>query len=257
MRIIKFLPLFAFLILIGSCIDSNSNRFTKSPIDELIRDMDSISSFVIILYDMDYDESADLYKHQYQLLIDIPRGATDTTDTTDTIEQKRTDWNDVSPELFKKHMEDMGMEVASKKDGVVNKSVSPAGYSNYVGNEKYGHWQQRNGGSFWEFYGKYMFLSSMFRMSMYPVNHGYYNNYRRNYYNTGKSYYGNNGQKTYGTSSTYNKSNSNTRWNKKSSAFKQKVNSRVVRSTQNRINSKNNSRYNQSKSRSRSGGFGK
>ena len=145
---------------------------------------------------MDYFEDENVYKHQYQIL----------KDGIDTVTSEITPWFVVSDVLFKQHQEDMGMEVASKKDGVVTKAVSPAGYSNYVGNEKYGHWQQNSsGGSFWAFYGQYMFMSQMFRMSMYPVSYGYYNNYRSNYYGR-SSYYGHNGARTYGTSSSYNKS---------------------------------------------------
>ncbi|OYT10871.1 MAG: hypothetical protein B6I18_06830 [Bacteroidetes bacterium 4572_112] len=244
MRTLKYVSIALLTFILVAC-GSDTKKFVKSPIDTLIKDMSNLNSFVIILYDMDYFEDEDAYKHQYQIL----------KDGVDTVTSEITPWYVVSDVLFKQHQDDMGMEVASKKDGVVTKAVSPAGYSNYVGNEKYGHWQQRsNGGSFWAFYGQYMFMSSMFRMSMYPVSRGYYSNYRSNYYGR-QPYYGHNGARTYGTNSSYNKSRTNSRWNKRPSSFKSKVRSRVSQSTSRK--SRTSSRYSQSRSRSRGGGSGK
>ncbi|MCK5846436.1 MAG: hypothetical protein KAG84_03285 [Bacteroidales bacterium] len=244
MKIIKYTFIAILTLILVSC-GSESPKFQKSPIDILIKDMGNLNSFVIILYDMDYFEDENSYKHQYQIL----------KDEIDTVTSEITPWYVVSDVLFKKHQEDMGMEVASKKDGIVTKAVSPAGYSNYVGNEKYGNWQRNSsGGSFWAFYGQYMFMSSMFRMSMYPVSRGYYNNYRGSYYGR-QSYYGHNGARTYGTSSTYNKGRTNSRWNNRPSSFKQNVRNRVSQSTAKKSHTR--SRYSQSRSRSRSGSYGK
>jgi hypothetical protein len=204
---------------------------------------------------MDYDESSDKYKHQYNIL--IPDG--------EQVNSKTTQWFVVSDVFFDANKNNMGMEIASKKNGVVKKTVSPAGYSNYVGNEKYGRWRESNGTSFWEFYGKYAFLSSMFNMAMYPVRYSYYDSYR-GYYNRGQAYYGptNNGRTMYGTNSQYNSSQKSKSWNKKSSSFKSKVNSKVARSSSrtkksffSSSRSRSSSRYSRSSTRSRSRGFGK
>ncbi|RLD43760.1 MAG: hypothetical protein DRI86_09215 [Bacteroidetes bacterium] len=244
MKTLKFTLIALLILLLASC-GSNTKKFVKNPVDIMIKDMSNLNSFVIILYDMDYFEDENAYKHQYQIL----------KDDIDTVTSETTSWLVVSDVFFKQHQEDMGMEVASKKDGVVTKVVSPAGYSNYVGNEKYGNWQRNSsGGSFWAFYGQYMFMSHMFRMSMFPVSHGYYNNYRSNYYGR-QGYYGNNGARTYGTSSAYNKGRTNSRWNKRPSSFKQNVRNRVSQSTA--AKSHTRSRYSQSRSRSRSGSYGK
>lgn len=244
MQTLKYSLVIILALIMVSC-GSDTKKFEKSPIDVLIKDMSSLNSFVIVLYDMDYFEDENAYKHQYQIL----------KDGEDTVTSEITPWYPVSDVLFKTHQEDMGMEVASKKDGVVTKVVSPAGYSNYVGNEKYGHWQQNSsGGSFWSFYGKYMFMSQMFRMATYPVSYGYYNNYRSSYYGR-QPYYGHNGARTYGTSSSYNKSRTNSRWNKRPSSFKSKVRSRVSQSSSRKTRTA--SRYSQSRSRSRGGGSGK
>ena len=159
MQTLKYSLVLMLALIMVSC-GSDTKRFEKSPIDVLIKDMSKLNSFVIVLHDMDYFEDENAYKHQYQIL----------KDGDDTVTTEITPWYLVSDIVFKKHQEDMGMEVASKKDGVVTKVVSPAGYSNYVGNKKYGSWQQNSsGGSFWSFYGKYMFMSQMFRMAAYPV----------------------------------------------------------------------------------------
>lgn len=261
---------FCFLILVGFLTSCGSNedrvKFQKEPLDILIKKYSDIQDFSIILYDMDYNESSDAYQHQYRVLYKPV--------DKDTLLSEETEWHTVSDVFFDKHKDNMGMEIASKKEGVVKKIASPPGYSNYVGNEKYGHWKQRSdGSSFWEFYGKYAFMSSMFRMAMFPVTYGYWNDYRTNYYGYGRPYYGptSNGYSYYGSNSKYNQdSNKSSKWNKRSSSFKNKVRSRVTksatatksrrsarRSSSRSSRSRSSSRYRGSSSRSRGGGFGK
>ena len=252
MKKLSIISIISLFLLIGC---GNNNTFNKSPLDILIRDLTTYPSFTIILNDMDYDEGLDSYKHQYKILMDDNKGE---------VKDSLTGWYTVTDEFFDKHTEDMGMEVASKKDGKVHKTVGPAGYSNYVGNSQYGQWRERDGSRFWEYYGKYAMLSSVFRMGMYPVRYSYWNGYHTNYYNTGRSYYGprNSGRYMYGTSSKYS-STSKSKWSSKPSSFKQKVRSKVKRSAtttkSKRIarRARQSSRFSSSRSRSRSGGFGK
>lgn len=258
-------------IIIKSCagrFDNNerpSSRledWEKSPVDDLIKDMSDEQNFTILLYDMDADESGSstAYKHQYKILIQRP----------DTVLTKETDWLAVSDVFFEQHINDMGMEIASKKDGVVHKETAPAGYSNYVGNPQYGRWRERNGTSFWEFYGQYAFLSSMFNLATYPIRRSYWNTYHGGYYGTGRPYYGPSNN-PYGTRSyTSSASGRNSTWGSKSSTFKNNVRSKVSRSaaaTRSRSYSSGSSYSRTSRSssrsssgssyRSRSGGFGK
>lgn len=235
----------------------------KSPVDILIRDLSAEQNFSIILYDMDYDEAKKQYKHQYNVLVE----------KDDSVQVKKTDWLVVSHAFFNQNAENMGMELASKKDGKLSKVAAPAGYSNYVGNEKYGHWKERDGNRFWEFYGKYTFMSSMFRMAAYPVGYSSWNNYNSNYYGQ-RSYYGQttNGQRMYGTNSSYAKANTSSTWNNKPSGFKSRVRSQVQRSTPAKSSTaststkrtstqqkttRSSSRYSSSSTRSRGGGSGK
>ncbi|WP_221409128.1 hypothetical protein [Reichenbachiella versicolor] len=236
------------------------SEWRKSPIDELIRQLSDEPTYSILLYDMDADESEDIYRHQYRVIIEKP----------DTVMARETTWYDVSPVEFEQHIDDMGMTIVSKKNGVLHKETSPAGYDNYVGNEKYGQWRRDSGGnSFWEFYGRYAFMSSMFNMIAYPARYSYWNNYYGGYYGTGRSYYGPNnyyGTRSYTSSNTGQKTN----WGSRPSSFKQKVRNNVARSAAASSSrsyssgssysktSRNDSRSSSSTGyRSRSGGFGK
>lgn len=240
--------------------DSSSLAVTetwqKSPVDNLIKDLNAEQNFSIVLFDMDADEASDSYRHQYQVIIE----------KTDTVVEQKSTWKNVSPTFFSQHLNDMGMEIASKKDGVLTKQAVPAGYNHYVGNEKYGRWENRGGSSFWAFYGQYAFMSHMFNMGSYR--RSYYNDYRGGgYYGSSRGYYGpSGGSPVYGTKSYTSSGNGrSTKWASKPSTFKEKVRSRVSRSSSStrssaRTSSKttrSSSRYRTSSTRSRSGGFGK
>lgn len=202
---------------------------------------------------MDYEERSKKYKHQYKILyepLDLKK---------DTLLQKITDWKVVSDVFFQKHIDNMGMEIATTKEGVLKKTPAPPGFSNYIGNEKYGEWKTNSSGtSFWEFYGQFAFMSSMFNLFSSPVGMNSWGDYRRDYYDRDRPYYGSRGA-NYGTNSTYNKtSQPNSTWNNKTSDFKSRVRNKVRQSVASKSRvSRSSSRYNQSRMRSRSGGFGK
>jgi len=243
MKRLKLSLFFIFAVFLSSC----SNEFEKNPVDELIKDLNEEKEFTIVLYDMDVEEAFfNTYKHQYQIIT-----------MKDTVPQETlSEWIEVSEALFEQHINDMGMELASKgADGKLIKEVAPAGYSNYVGNERYGQWSTDNSGNqMWTFFAQYMMLSTMFNMMSAPAYHSSYNTYRTGYYGTGTAYYGDtdaNGRTRYGTASVQNTSRSNSRWVSKpsNSNFFNKVNTRTNRS---------GSRYNSgSSTRSRGGGVGK
>ncbi len=158
MRPFHLLYCFFILLLLISC---RSNDFEKSPVDELVRDMTETPVYSVILYDMDEEGSFFKdYKHQYRIIKESKEGATP--------EEEITDWMPVSEDFFNRNIDNMGMEIAAKSaDGTVSKTAAPPGYSNYVGNEKYGQWQQgSNGQSFWAF------LRTV-RPTEQPVQHGH------------------------------------------------------------------------------------
>ncbi len=246
--------------LVVSCGGGKSNAFIKSPVDSLIVAMTTVPSYTIILEDMDYDELKKHYVHKYKILTNKKvKNTANPSDSSTTIkiETKTTDWLPVSNRLFKKHQDDLGMEIVSKtENGKVSKIASPPGYSQYVGNEKYGRWENKNGHSTWHFFSQYMFMSAMFHMAMYPVRRSYYRGYASSRM-SGRSYYGprSGGKPMYGTSSKMAAStNKSGKWNNRSSAFKKKSSSRISRSSSRYSSGKSSSR---SSSRSRGGGSGK
>lgn len=237
------------VISLALCQNKMTKTFRKNPTDEILKKYNQENKVDILLLDMDYDEKTDKYKHQYQVIYQP-------LDNKDTLITETTAWLDVSDSYFNEHVNDMGMVLVSKKDAVtIEKKVSPPGYNDYIGNEKYGSWNNNNGSSFWQFYGQYHFMTSMFYM-MSPVRYSYWNDYRTNYYPRGRSYYGTyNGSSRYGTNGTSTKSRStSSKWSSKPSSFKQNVRSRVSRSSSrvNRSTGRSNSSF-----RSRGGGYGK
>ncbi len=244
---------FFFLLIIGlififfgmSRCNSNSgstSEYTKNPVDELTKEYFDYASFSIILYDMDVKSSgwSKDYLHQYLIISH--------KDTVGEPEKKYSDWLPVSQSYFQQNEGNLGMELVAKRDGEINKSVSPPGYGSYVGNERYGRWETNSRGeSFWSFYGRYRFMTSMFDLMTRPVYRNYYNDYYTGYRGS-RTYYGPqvNGSSYYGTNSDYTKKNKPYYYSRKSQRDQQ----RTTRSS---------SRYNSSGSsyRSRGGGFGK
>jgi hypothetical protein len=236
----------------SSSVDPMTSRlenWEKSPVDDLLGRLSNEQNFSIILRDMDSRNGT--YYHKYSIIVEHP----------DTVLSEETDWMKVSDAFFANNIDNMGMEIATKKDGKLSKVASPAGYNHYVGNEKYGHWVDRGGTSFWEFYGRYAFMSSMFNLMTFPVRRDYWYDYRGGYYGS-RPYYGPSGRQVYGTKSyTSSGSGKSSTWSSRSSSFKSQIRSRVSRSpgsgsAQTR-RSRSSSRYSSFSSRSRSGGFGK
>ena len=140
-----------FILL--SCSNSDKNpTFQKNPLDELIKDLNAEQNFSILLYDMDYIESSDTYKHKYQVIIikektapaiaagmfanniqaenELPATGMDKEVATDTAYSKITAWKTVPPAFLEQHIDDMGMEIASNIDGKLEQKVAPPGYFN-------------------------------------------------------------------------------------------------------------------------------
>lgn len=240
-----------FVLLLGLVVGcSSSSDYVTSPVDELIKSLDKKKDFTIILYDMDIEGSwSKNYKHKYKII--------SSGEGNDSIpKETKTDWFEVSERFFNIHANDMGMEIAAKKDGKVSKQTAPPGYSNYVGNSQYGSWKQDNSGnSFWAFYGQYAFMSNMIGLMNGPVYRSGYNDYRTNYRGV-RPYYGS-GTSKYGTFSSASKKMNPSFHQRVSSnsTFRSRVNNSVSRSTTTR-STRSGSRYNSGSSRSRSSSRG-
>lgn len=274
MKLFKSTVFLVIAALLVSCGGSDP-ELKKTPVDKLLLKLDKYDNFGIILYDMEIKEGSfsDDYQHRYKVTYEekapmteedkeayiktkkeelLAEGDTAAAnnivppETKTEVKDSLTKWYDVSEAFFAQQSKNMGMEVASKYDGEVSKVASPPGYNRYVGNQQYGHWQQRSDGtSFWAFYGQYMFMRSMFGYGS-PIYRSGYNDYRRSY-RSNRPYYGSSGRTRYGTGSA-NARSQNKGLANKSSKFRQKL-SRVQRSTSSRTG-----RSRSSSSRSRSGG---
>ncbi len=273
------------LLLFTSCGEEEQKvKFVKSPIDKIITEYINYNNYSVILADMDYKEDTDKYYHKYKIIVQrykrnlSKEALNDTLDNVREVKIDDTDWKEVSPIVFEDHINDLGMTIVSRKDGVLEKNTAPAGANNYVGNPRYGEWKTHsNGSSFWSFYGRYRFMSDIFFGPSYGYG-GYYGYPRTVYYDYHGHYYGKKDYRHSGNDYTnsggsfYSKTRNNgsTKWDKKSSAFKNIVNRRVQKSssalksrgyTSRKSYSKtyrNTNRYSSGySSRSTSGGFGK
>ncbi|OJJ17479.1 hypothetical protein BKI52_26785 [marine bacterium AO1-C] len=252
LKIMKNYSVYLFALVIAFALTScGGEGFIKYPVDEILsKTSNDKLPMSIVLYDMDVKGSRRLNKFKI------------TTNQDDPSKKKETitQWLRVSKADFGRNYENMGMEIASKTmDSVtgkpkISKTPAPPGYSNYVGNQKYGSWQRRSDGtSFWAFYGQYMFMRSMFNLATYPVYRSSYSNYRRNYYGR-RAYYGGTGtRRRYGTGSRYSRSTSRSGYY---SSRRSSRSSSSYRSSRSSRSSRSGSRSGYS-SRSRSGSSGK
>lgn len=227
------------VILAALALVSCGKKYTKLPLDVLIRDLHETPAFEIVLHDMDVEGSK--YKHQYKIM---------STDASGDPTSKITPWVYVPKKYFWSHEKNMGMAIATKKNGKIVKKAYPAGYSTYVGNSRYGYWS----GGYWMWNPGYYYMSSYLYMSHMPIYRSYYTGYS-SYYGTGRSYYGS-GSRRFGTYS------SNMRRTRPNFASRTASKSGWSKSASRSYSSSSGSRYGSSSSRSSysrssGGGYGK
>ncbi|WP_338812063.1 hypothetical protein V9L05_11760 [Bernardetia sp. Wsw4-3y2] len=128
------------------------------------------STYSVILSDSEETNKKFKYTIVYQ------NGTVPTTKTTDFLK--------VTDSTYNFFLDDVGMEILSNK----GQQITQAGYSNYVGNSQYGTWKQNDEGSFWEFYGKYALLSTLFNSNR--IYRDDYSTYNRYYRTSNRPYYG-------------------------------------------------------------------
>lgn len=140
------------------------------------------------------DDSKEVYYHKYIL--------------EENGETKETDWEKVDANFYDANFEFLGMAILTKPYGVFEQDrltqASPPGMA-YVGNSKYGEWQQDNTGNrFWSWYGKYALFSMLFNMRPSYYSYNSWNGWNNNYRNS-RPYFGKTQQgfQKYGTSGTY------------------------------------------------------
>jgi len=194
----------------------------SNPVEKLQKELAAEKEYAIILNDMREEGNfVPSYYHQYR----IDKGET----------KEIRPFVEVTEAFYKKNEPFLGMVLAAKTpDGKVTTTPFPNGYQ-YVGNPEYGRWRQdESGGSFWEFYGKYMLLSQVMNWAGFGMNRTYYNNYATNLSN-GRPYFGPN--KQYGTNGSVTKkqkpnfyARKAARMSRSQSRFKDRINRRMGRS---------------------------
>lgn len=219
------------VLFLSACSGGSSTRI---PLDKIKADLADEPTYSVVLEDM-REEGTFFKTYFHKYLVVKPDGS------------NKTDWLEVPETFYNQNLEFLGMALVSKKDGTLDNQVAPPGYS-YVGDPKYGSWRQDSqGGSFWEFYGKYALLSSLFGGWNRPI-------YRNDYamYNQSRSmnrpFFGRN--KEFGSSGSVVKTKNPGFYSRRmeanraaKSSFKQKAAKRVGRT--------------KTGFRSRSGGIGK
>lgn len=167
---------------------------------DLKNDVASLSKSVDkILVDMKREDGKYYQKHKF-----IENGVSRTTG-----------WMEVTPSVYNTHRDHLGMSLYSKPECVLEedaqKVAAPPGY-NYVGNTRYGYWDQSGGRSFWVFYGQYALMRDLLwggRGRYSPIYRTNYRSYRSTT-RSGKPFFGS--KKQYGTKGSLTKtrySNSN------------------------------------------------
>ncbi|MDD9302747.1 MAG: hypothetical protein HUK40_10605 [Desulfobacter sp.] len=117
-------------------------------------------------------------------------------------ETSETGWVKVNPSFYEKNLDNLGMAILSKPYGEFepDPQAAPPGMA-YVGNPQYGEWKKdEKGESFWSWYGRYAFFSSLFFFPPSYYSYGSWNRWHTRYRHQ-KPYYGRTqtGAYTYGT----------------------------------------------------------
>lgn len=77
---------------------------------------------------------------------------------------QESDFQVVDCAFYREHEDHLGMALYSKPEGKLDeeavKIATPPGYT-YVGNPRYGQWQESNGSRFWVFYGQYALMRDL------------------------------------------------------------------------------------------------
>lgn len=169
-----YIKLFMLLLLVscgGSSIPSN-------PLNEMKRDFDSKKAYTILLEDMNLKDGQ--YVHKYCVL-DF---------TNSTVEVSHTKWKDVDDHFFYLHEDNLGMEILSKReDGKLNNLVTPPGFTNVIGNDKFGSWGLNSDTEYWQFKNEFSSLETDLGLKGLVVLKSEFVEYEQKYLNN-RPYYG-------------------------------------------------------------------
>lgn len=196
-RCLRWIAWIGLTLLVAGCAVSN-------PLERLQREFDRYPEYSVILADMREEGTFSTdYWHQYRVTTGQREEGSEDLIYAGNVQ----DWARVDSSTYAKYQPYLGMVILSKgPDGKVDHEQHPPGYQ-YVGNDRYGRWRDdRRGGSFWEFYGRYALISHMIGGFGRPLYRNNWNTYR-DYRGRGRPYFGSG---AYGTNGTVTRqSNSN------------------------------------------------
>ncbi|WMX13926.1 MULTISPECIES: hypothetical protein [unclassified Aureispira] len=219
---ILFLFMLVSLFLNLLPFSCNNADITEDPVRLLIEQESMEPMFTILLFDMDQEGVfSKTYKHRYRVI----------KEENGKVVGKDTKWYNVPSSYFQQNENNLGMEMAAKDStGKIARTIGPPGYTNYIGNPRYGYWGDgtsqpdslsNNGANvatnFWYFYPKYTNIRELLQL---PAGKIYQKDHKeaRNYYNRGFIYYGiitSGGRRRYGTYSNHYRTNTyNKRWSR-------------------------------------------
>ena len=209
-------------LVVGGC-------FAGDPLERLQGELDRYPEYSVILVDMREEGTFSTdYWHQYRVTTGEREEGSDDLVYAENI----GNWERVNRGTFVRYQPYLGMVILSKgADGNVDHDQHPPGYQ-HVGNDRYGQWRgDGQGGSFWEFYGRYALISHMIGGFGRPIYRNDWNSYRESR-GRGQPYFGSG---AYGTNGTVSRqSNPNffrrqaTRQRVQSQAFGARVRGRMT-----------------------------
>ena len=126
-----------FFVLSKSMSAYNDSKALKDPLTELIKQEKAKPGlFTILLFDMKKEGFiSNTYKQRYRIV----------ADRNGSVSSRDTKWYPVKSSYFWRNENNLGMELAAQDStGKVWKVVTPPGYTNFLGNPRYGYWT--NGG---------------------------------------------------------------------------------------------------------------
>ncbi|SMC68977.1 hypothetical protein SAMN02746065_10756 [Desulfocicer vacuolatum DSM 3385] len=213
---VKLSLVMLFCILFAGCGGGTG----EIPLETLKKTLRDQPTFSVLLDDMK-EEGTFVKNYFHRYLVVLPD------------ESSKTQWFQVPKEYYNKNIDFLGMTLLTKKEGAYDDAVSPPGYG-FVGDENYGRWRDDgNGGSFWEFYGKYALISSLFGGWYSPIHRHDYRSYQ-SYRSKRKPFFGS--SKQYGSSGKIVKATRPTFYssrmssvNAKKSSFSNKVSQKIGR----------------------------
>lgn len=207
----------------------NNVDITKDPVQELMEQESMEPQFTLLLFDMDQEGVfSKVYKHRYRII----------KEKAGKVVGVDTKWYNVPSSYFQQNANNLGMEMAAKDSvGKISRTVGPPGYTNYIGNTKYGYWGAALRDSsttsapekidsqittkpetdFWFFHPQHLYIRDLLQLPAGKIYQKEYTEARRNY-TRGFIYYGiitSGGLRRYGTNSNHYRTNTyNKTWSR-------------------------------------------